>query len=384
MGFLHTCLFVGGARYVALILSRTGIAHQIRKPDARWRRIQTVLVIGGAGYIGSLLCRKLIEQGFYVRVLDKLVYGIEPISALLDNPNFNLVQGDFRNLDCVVDSMMDIDAVVHLGAIVGDPASALDPRSTTEINLLATQMIAEIAKGYGVQRLVFASTCSVYGASDGILDERSKLNPVSLYARTKIESEKLLLGLTSSEFSPIIVRFATIHGLSSRPRFDLVVNLLSAKAVVDGKIGIFGGSQWRPFIHVADAADSIVRILQAPLRNVRGQIFNVGSTNENYQIKEIGTIIKQILPDVQVEYSGLDGDERNYIVAFQKIEKKLGFTPKRIVREGVHEIINALKNGLIPDYSDPHFSNIAYLKNGANFSTLQERTSIARLSNYIK
>lgn len=383
MAFVHTCFFVGGARYLALMLTRSGIARQIRKPDPRWRRIQNVLVIGGAGYIGSLLCRKLLDQGFNVRVLDKLVYGDDPISKLYDTPNFELIRGDFRNLDSVVDSMLEIDAVVHLGAIVGDPASALDPRSTTEINLLATQMIAEVAKGYGVQRMIFASTCSVYGASNGILNEKSQLNPVSLYARTKIESENLLLGLSSQGFAPTILRFATIHGLSFRPRFDLVVNLLSARAAVEKKIGIFGGSQWRPFIHVGDAADAIVRVIQAPLNSVRSEIFNVGSTNENYQIKEIGTIIRQILPDVKIEYADLDGDKRNYIVSFQKIEKKLDFNANRIVREGVTEIINAVKEGLIPDYSDPHFSNVAYLKKGVNLSTLKESTSIARLSEFI-
>jgi nucleoside-diphosphate-sugar epimerase len=270
------------------------------------------------------------------------------------------------------------DAVVHLGALVGDPVCALDEKLTLEINLAATRMIAEAARGFGVQRFIFASTCSVYGASEQLLDERSALNPVSLYARTKIGSERVLLGMNDGRFAPVILRFATVYGLSHRPRFDLVINLLAAKATGEKSITIFGGDQWRPFVHVDDAAGAILKCLEAPLQAVQGQIFNVGAEDQNYQITQLGDLVKELIPDVQVVHKGEDADRRNYRVSFGKMQQHLGFTPRRTVAEGILEIKAAIESGRIPDYRDARYSNHKTLSEEGDATPIR-RTSMSPL-----
>jgi nucleoside-diphosphate-sugar epimerase len=296
-----------------------------------------------------------------VRLLDLFLYGVESIEPYADHPRLEIVKADFRQIDKVVECMKGMDAVVHLGAIVGDPACALDENLTIDVNLIATRTIAEIAKGSGVSRFVFASTCSVYGASDEILDERSALNPISLYARSKIASERVLHSLASQEFAPIILRFGTIYGLSGRIRFDLVVNLLTAKAVVDGKITIVGNDQWRPFVHVEDAASAIMKVLEAPLALVRNQVFNVGSDEQNYTLQQVGELIHRLVPTAELIIMGPDGDRRNYRVNFSKIRRVLGFRPQWTLEQGVQQVIDALRSGVIQDYRDARYSNVKFL-----------------------
>ena len=255
-----------------------------------------ILVIGGAGYIGSALLPQLLEKGYHVRLLDLLLYGTEPIEKYLEHPNLEIMQADFRQIDKVVEAMREVDAVIHLGGIVGDPACALDEELTTEINLMATRMIAEVAKGSGVRHFVFASTCSVYGASEQKLDERSELNPVSLYARSKIASEKVLLKMADDHFAPVILRFGTIYGLSGRTRFDLVINLLTAKAIMEDEITIYGGDQWRPFLHVADAAQAVLMVLEAPSSMVRNQVLTLAQTSKILQLPRLAKLLKRMCP----------------------------------------------------------------------------------------
>lgn len=328
---------------------------------SRDHKTRNVLVIGGAGYIGSALVQRLLELGYKVRVLDLLVYGDAAISEFYDHPYFTLVRGDFRAIDTVVSASKGMDAIVHLGAIVGDSACSIDEDLTIEINLHATSTIAEVGKGFGVKRFVFASTCSVYGASDEILDERSTLRPISLYARTKMESEKVLLSLSDASFAPTILRFGTVYGLSGRPRFDLVINLLAAKAIQDAEVGIFGGQQWRPFVHVRDVAEAIVLALQAPSHSVRGQIFNVGCNEQNYQIADLGVLIKEMVPTARVVVQPKE-DNRNYRVRFDKICNALRFQPRFTIRDGVQEVIDAFTRGEIADYRNPLYSNSSCLK----------------------
>ena len=325
------------------------------------RPIHKVLVIGGAGYIGSALLPKLLEKGYQVRVVDLLLYGTEPIEKFLEHPHLEVMQADFRQIDKIVEAMRDVDAVIHLGGIVGDPASALDEELTTEINLIATRMIAEVAKGSGVGHFIFASTCSVYGASDQMLDERSELNPVSLYARSKIASEKVLLQMADEHFAPVILRFGTIYGLSGRTRFDLVVNLLTAKAYVDKEITIFGGEQWRPFLHVDDAAQALLQVLEAPKGLVRNQIFNVGSNEQNFTIRQVGEIVHSFVADAIVVNKGEDVDRRNYWVNFNKINHALGFAHNWTVEQGVEQVLQALRSGRVGDYKDARYSNVKFL-----------------------
>lgn len=321
----------------------------------------TVLVIGGAGYIGSALVEKLLSQNHKVRVLDLLLYGAKPIEKFSNNPNFELAEYDFRRVDKVVEVMRGVDVVVHLGAIVGEQACDLNEKLTIDINLMATKMIAEVAKGSGVQRFIFASTCSVYGFSDRILDEGSKVNPPSLYAKTKMASEKILMELSGNDFATVILRFGTIYGLSGRTRFDLVVNLLTAKALLDKKITVYGGEQWRPFIHVDDAAKAITMVLDAPTAVIQNQVINVGSNQQNYTIQEVACIINRLLPLAEIVNMGPDADKRNYRVNFEKIKKTLNFEPKWSVEMGVKQIIESMMKGEIKDYRDPAYNNAKHL-----------------------
>src|SRR5207237_2930274 len=207
-----------------------------RLPALKKQEARRVLVIGGAGYIGSALLPKLLARGYHVRLLDLFLFGMDPIAKVLGHPNLVIIHADFRHVDKIVQAMQGVDDVIHLGGIVGDPACSLDEELTVEVNLMGTRMIAEVAKGSGIKRFCFASSCSVYGAHDQMLDERSVADPISLYARSKLASEKVVLQLADDSFSPVILRFGTVYGLSGRTRFDLVVNLLTARAIVEGKI----------------------------------------------------------------------------------------------------------------------------------------------------
>ncbi len=321
------------------------------------RRARNILVVGGAGYIGSSLVRDLLADGYRVRVLDSLVFGDESIRDLYQDPDFELIRGDFRHVGPVVEAVRRMDAVIHLGAIVGDPACALDEDETLSTNLAATRLLAEVARASGVSRILFASTCSVYGAADHLVDERSALNPVSLYAATKIDSEKVLLGARSRDFHPVILRLATAFGWSPRPRFDLVVNLLAARAAVDRHIQIFNGQQWRPFIHVRDISSAFRRLLEAPLEASSGEIFNVGSNHMNHTLGQLAEQIAWLDPGLAVEHVA-NADARDYRVSFDKIHSRLGFECQVTLAEGVREIQQAIRDGLVADYRDPRYSNV--------------------------
>ena len=320
-----------------------------------------VLVVGGAGYIGSLVIEKLLACGCKVRLLDNLVYGDEAIRNLLNHPRLEFIKGDCRNIQDVVRAMANVRNMIHLAAIVGDPACAEDGENASQINYAATRMMAEIAAGHGIERFIYASTCSVYGASDGLMNENSETNPISLYARTKLQSEQVLLDERSKSFHPTILRFATVFGLSARPRFDLVVNLLTAKAVQEGVITIFNGEQWRPFIHVQDVAQAVVEVFLAPLKSVSGEIFYVGDDRLNYTLKQIAEKIKQQMPQTRVEYVE-NSDRRNYRVSFGKIRGQIGFGAEFDVEDGIREIIEAFRLGQISNYCLPAYNNSAFLR----------------------
>lgn len=333
----------------------------------RAKFVHQVLVVGGAGYLGSILCRKLLKKGYLVRVLDNLTYGDHGIKELYENPNFEFIKGDMRDIQTVVDSVKDVDAVIHLAAIVGDPASALDPEETIEINYFGTRMLAEICKYSQINRFIFASTCSVYGTSptpDTKIKEESQLNPVSLYAEMKLKSEQGILELADGNFSPTILRMSTLYGLSPRMRFDLVVNTLTIKALMEKEFTIFGGEQWRPNLHVSDAADAYIKCLESPIENIDGEIFNVGSNEENYKIIHIGETIKDDLPETKMKIDKTKIDERNYNVSFDKIEKHLEYFTNFTIKDGVTEIKKAVESGKFTDYTDHKYNNYAFLQNG--------------------
>ena len=327
------------------------------------KTVRKILVIGGAGYIGSVLVRKLLQKEYVVYVLDNLTYGDHGIKDLTNNPDFIFIKGDVRNLSDVLDAIKHVDAVVHLAAIVGEPACSLKPEESIQVNYLATKMLAETCKYFQVNRFIFASTCSVYGESlspDELLTEEATTNPISLYAEMKLKSEQALLEMLDDNFSPTILRFATVYGVSPRMRFDLVVNLLTAKAIFDKEITIFGGSQWRPFIHVGDVADAIIKCLEAPISQIRGQIFNVAS--QNIKIMELGKIIQKHIPSAKLIVRSEIKDRRSYKVSSNKINKTLGFKPSKKIEDGVLEIKEAIKQGVFTNYTDKKYNNYIYLR----------------------
>ena len=334
---------------------RQALLSAQRGPEKR------ILVIGGAGYIGSALLENLLNAGHNVRLLDLMVFGDEPIKHVADHPNLEIMHGDFRHVENVVEALQGCDTVIHLGAIVGDPACNLDEDLTIDINLSATRMIGELAKAAGIERFIFASTCSVYGACDELLDERSMVKPISLYGQTKLASERVLWKMATDKFAPTVVRFSTIYGLSGRTRFDLVVNLLTAKAKIEGKITVFGGDQWRPFVHVEDAAAAVARIVEAPIEVVGKQIFNVGSDEQNYTITQIGELVHQQVVGAELIINTEDTDKRNYRVKFNKIKNQLGFEPKWTVEKGIQQVLDAIANGEVDDYQDAKYSNVKFL-----------------------
>ena len=348
------------ARGTLVLLSRGGVVPAMAPRRDHRTPIHTVLIIGGAGYIGSVLARLLLNRGYRVRVLDSLIYGDRSLEALQGKRNFELQQGDARDLSALVAAAHGADAIVHLAAIVGDPACELDHDLTLEINLLATRSTKEVATALGVKRLVFASTCSVYGAAESVMDESSKAQPVSLYGRTKLLSEQLLLAPDPSGLCTTVLRFATIYGLSPRPRFDLVVNLFTAQAFTDGKITIHGGSQWRPLLHVRDAASAIVSALEAPVETVDHQIFNIGAEEENYTIAQVGEMVQRVVGAEVVRVDDAS-DRRSYRVSFEKAGRMLDFRPTVTLEEGIRELAAALRSGAVKDYRLPAYSNVLFL-----------------------
>nr|MDO8118378.1 SDR family oxidoreductase [Candidatus Sigynarchaeota archaeon] len=280
------------------------------------------------------------------------------------NSSIELMEGDILDISTVITAMRGIDALCHLGAIVGDPACNLDFENTLATNYLSTLMIAECCKYFQINRIIFASTCSVYGASQGteLLTENSPLNPVSTYARTKLDAESMILKMMDGNFSPVIFRKATVYGLSPRMRFDLVINTMAAKAFFDGKVTVNGGDQWRPFVHVEDVARAYICALRAPLDKIRGKIFNVGSTSENYQIMDIAKIIKELLPSIEIEIKDDVVDKRNYMADCERIKRELSFQSRWVVKEGVRAMIKSFEQGKYADRDDAKYSNYLTFK----------------------
>ncbi len=331
-----------------------------QKEEIPIKNVQKILIIGGTGYLGCVLSKKLLEKNYKVKVFDKLMFGVEPIKKLLENDNFELIKGDICNISEVSKALDDVDAVIHLAGIVGDPASSVNPRKTIEVNYIATKTVAEMCKYNQINRFIFASSCSVYGANSELIDENSPLNPISLYAKSKIASEKGILELMDDNFSPVILRMGTLYGASDRMRFDLVVNFLSAKALIDKSITIFNGDQWRPFIHVQDAAEAYIKILELPIEVVKGHIFNIGGNENNYRLRDLAYFIKELIPEVKLNFDEKINDPRDYKVKFDKAEKILNFKPKKTLKDGILEVKSIFLNNNIKNINDASYNN--YLK----------------------
>lgn len=307
-----------------------------------------ILLTGGAGYIGSTLIPMLLDKGYKVKCLDRLFFGREALNQVASNPSFELMKDDVRWFNPSI--LTGVDAVIDLAALSNDPSGELDPSKTLDINYLGRVRVAKLSKEYGVKRYVIASSCSIYGFQEGTLDENSPVNPLTTYAKANIMAERDLLPLSDSRFTVTVLRLATVYGLSGRMRFDLAINGIVLGLYKTGKIPVMrDGTQWRPFLHVKDAAKAFITAVESPLDKVNGQVFNVGSDEQNYQIHPLAELIgKSVGVPFEIEWYG-SPDKRSYKVSFNKIKNTLNFTTNYTVREGAVEVYNALRNGKVAD-----------------------------------
>lgn len=299
----------------------------------------TVLVTGGAGYIGSHLVRQLLDRGVRVRVLERFLYGDQGLKDVRNEANLEVREGDICDVRAMTDAAQGTRCVIALAALVGDPACALDHDETMRVNFESTKVLLEACKAAKVQRTVFASSCSVYGANgDEILTEESWLNPVSLYAQTRIMSEELL-AKERGDLEVAILRLSTVCGTSPRMRFDLMVNTITARAVLDGAIRVVGAQQWRPHIHVQDVATAFrMAALEAPSASAQASIYNVGGESQNFTVGEVAEKVVARFPETKVEYVDQIEDRRSYRVSFDRVRKGIGFVPQFTVDDAIEEI----------------------------------------------
>ena len=323
-----------------------------------------VLVTGGAGYVGSQLVGVLLSHGYRVSVIDNLSFGGESLLNFWHHPNFKFFKGDItspKDLKAVF-AGEKINAVIHLAAIVGDPACAKYPDVAKKVNWEGAVQLVTLAQKNHVERFIFASTCSNYGKMDdpdGYVVETSKLAPVSLYAELKVKFENVLLNelKKSDAFCPTSLRFATVYGISPRMRFDLTINEFTKDLVLGRELEVFGEQFWRPYCHVYDFARAMLLVLETDKRKIAYNVFNVGDTDENYQKKMIFDEIKKVIPSAKVKFVQKNEDPRDYRVSFAKIKKELGFKISLRVPDGIREIKYAIESNIVLNPDDPKYRN---------------------------
>lgn len=325
--------------------------------------MKRVLVTGGAGYIGSVLVRLLLDKGYTVRVFDNLMFGGEPIIDLFNHPNFEFQKGDVRNEGDAEKALQEVNYVAHLAAIVGDPACAKEPELARETNLDASKRLYDLAETAGVEKFIFASTCSNYGKMEdptSYVNEDSTLAPVSLYAETKVALEKYILQEVSKDnrCKPTSLRFSTVYGLSLRPRFDLTVNEFTKEIALGRELVVFGEQFWRPYCHVKDLARSVISVIENPEQKTAFNVFNVGDTEENYQKQMIVDEITKQIPKAKIKYVKKDEDPRDYRVAFDKIKNELGFSITMTVPDGIAQIKKVIDDGFLKNPDDNKYKNV--------------------------
>lgn len=331
-----------------------------------------VLLTGHKGYIGSVMTPLLLDAGHTVHGLDADLFegcSFDASAALSASKGGMTTIPDTRKdlRDLRPSDVEGFDAVIHLANLSNDPLGNLDPDLTYAINHRATVRLAELARDAGVGRFIFSSSCSLYGAAgQDNVSEEADFNPVTPYGNAKVLAERDIRPLASDVFSPVFMRNGTVYGISPRLRFDLVVNNLTAWAVATGQVRIKSdGTPWRPLIHVEDVCTAFLAALEAPREAVHNEAFNVGSTSENYQVRDVATIVGEVVPGCQVSFAdGASPDSRSYRVAFGKIAERLGWTPKWTVRDGAEQVYKALRGlKLAPEvFEGERYSRIEHLK----------------------
>jgi nucleoside-diphosphate-sugar epimerase len=320
-----------------------------------------ILITGGAGYIGSTLVSLLLANGHRVRVLDTLMFGGDSLLGVWSDPEFEFVRGDLSDSAARKAALDGMEAVVHLAAIVGDPACSRQPDLARKVNLESSLALIEESQKARVGRFIFASTCSNYGRMKDpacFVDEDSELSPVSLYAETKVAVEKALFAShPKANWCPTPMRFATVFGVSPRMRFDLTVNEFTMEMLTKKHLKVFGEQFWRPYVHARDAARAIDLVLKAPAEMVAGGVFNVGATDQNFQKKQLVEMISTHAPDAVVEYVHKQEDPRDYRVSFARVCDQLGFRITRTVSQGIEEVAHLVRSGAITNFADPRYRN---------------------------
>jgi len=320
--------------------------------------MKKVLVTGAGGYIGSVLTPMLVEMGYAVVAVDRFFFGRQTLPP--ENDRLRILQNDIRWLD--ESALKGIDAVIDLAALSNDPSGELDPDKTWEINHQGRVKVARLAKKMGFQKYILPSSCSIYGFQEGLLDETSPVNPLTTYAKANLRAEQDILPLADERFCVVVLRQATVYGLSPRMRFDLAINGMVRGFFKNGKIPILrDGTQWRPFIHVKDTSRAMIMMLEASPDLINGQIFNVGSDDQNVQIMPLAQMVADAIGvPFEYEWYGLP-DHRSYQVSFQKIREVVGFKTEYTPRDGAQEVYAALQKGIVnPD--DPKTITVQWYK----------------------
>jgi len=317
-----------------------------------------VVVTGAAGYIGSVLCRLLLDKGYEVTGIDKMLHGGRSILGILNHPRFKLIPEDIYEISTYSKYINSETVVVNLAAIVGEPASRKYPEETRRTNLDATKKLIDLSAEKNVKKFIFVSTCSNYGKvePEEFANEEHELNPLSLYAETKVEMEHYLKEIIGNNLNWTVLRFSTVFGLSPRPRFDLTVNDFTLHAITDKKLVIFLPYSNRPYVHVRDAARAVELVLEK-YTETAGETYNVGSNDQNYKKIDIVNEVKKVVPDFEIEFVEKGNDPRDYRVSFDKIKSQLNYSTTLSILNGIKEIAWAINTGIIRDYKNPEYYN---------------------------